>query len=135
MPYDTLGGADRAMALALGRDGAGANRAIARLAHELSLRVDTSFAVTPAWREQLRRELAREHVTVDSVQWAAASTWVNQLLEQRVATFAFGPGEARRRALAYDRQYQVADSLLRAATTARDLVFRVGATAATKGGA
>ena len=135
VPYDTLGGADRAMALALGRDGAGANRAIARLAHELSLRVDTSFAVTPAWREQLRRELAREHVAVDSVQWAAAATWVNQLLEQRVATFAFGPGEARRRALAYDRQYQVADSLLRAATTARDLVFRVGATAATKGGA
>jgi carboxyl-terminal processing protease len=135
VPYDTLAGADRAMAVALGRDGANAGRAIARLAHELSLHVDSTFTVTPAWREQLRRELAHEHVAVDSTEWAAASTWVNQLLEQRVATFAFGPGEARRRALAYDRQYQVADSLLRAATSAKDLVFRVGMTAASRGGA
>jgi carboxyl-terminal processing protease len=125
--YDTLTGADRAVALRLGRSGADANRAITRLAHELSVGVDSTFVVTPAWREALRRALAHEHVAVDSAEWAAAAPWVTQLLEQRVAGFAFGPGEARRRALAHDRQYQAADSLLHAATSARDLVLRVGA--------
>jgi carboxyl-terminal processing protease len=125
--YDTLTGPERATALQLGRDGASVNRALARVAHHLSLQVDTTFTVTPAWRETLRRALVQEKVAVDSAQWEAASPYVSQLLEQRVATFAFGPGEARRRALARDRHYQVADSLLRAATSARDLVFRVGA--------
>ncbi len=122
--YDTLGGADRTMALQLGRDGAGVNRALQRVAQRLSLTIDTTFVVTDAWREALRQALLRERVRVDSTAWAAAAPWVTQLLEQRVATFAFGPGEARRRALAHDRQYLVADSLLRSATSARDLVFR-----------
>ena len=41
--------------------------------------------------------------------------------EQRVASVAFGRGLADRRALADDRQYIVADSLLRAARSARGL--------------
>jgi len=131
---DTLAGADRELAIRLGRDGDNATRAIVRVAHQLSIGVDTSFRVTAAWRETLRRELAHEKVPVDSAQWAAAAPWVTQLLEQRIATFAFGPGEARRRALAHDRQYMVADSLLHAATSAKDLVFRVGATTARREG-
>jgi hypothetical protein len=103
-----------------------------RVAHHLSIGVDTSFQVTAAWRETLRQELTRAHVGIDSAQWVAASPWVTQILEQRIATFAFGPGEARRRALSHDRQYMVADSLLRAASSAKDLVFKAGTATAVK---
>ena len=48
---------------------------------------------------------------------------MDRLLAQRVASFAFGRALADRRALADDRQYFVADSLLRAARSARGLVL------------
>jgi hypothetical protein len=134
IPYDTLGTSEQVVARELAASGADATRAIVRFAHQLSLDVDTTFQVTPAWREGLRRALGSEHVVVDSARWSAAAPYVTQILEQQVATFAFGPGEARRRALVRDRQYQVADSLIRAAASAHDLVFRSAPIAKREGG-
>jgi carboxyl-terminal processing protease len=134
--YDTLAGADLLVARELAAGGTEANRALIRFAHALSLDVDTTFQVTPAWREALRRTLATggAHLVVDSARWSAAAPLVTQILEQQVATFAFGPGEARRRALTRDRQYIVADSLIRAASSARDLVFHAPAVSGKRDG-
>jgi carboxyl-terminal processing protease len=123
---DSITGAERQLAEELGQSGDSVAAALARVAHRLSIGVDTTFRVTAREREELRRELQRVAVRVDPARWSAAETWVTRLLEQRIASYAFGSVEARRRALPFDRQYLVADSLLRAATSARDLVFRMG---------
>jgi carboxyl-terminal processing protease len=112
--YDTLPSAERDVAVRLRRGGDRAADAIARVALRLSRGADTAFRVTPAWRAALRGELAAAGVAVDSAAWERGAPYVTRLLEQRVADFAFGAAAARRRALAHDRHYLVADSILRA---------------------
>jgi carboxyl-terminal processing protease len=90
VPYDTLGGADREMALRLRRDAGVVSDAMTRVAHRLSVGADTGFRVTPAWRDALHRELAARGVQVDSAQWVAGGRYVDRLLEQRVADFVAG---------------------------------------------
>jgi carboxyl-terminal processing protease len=126
VPYDTLGGADREMALRLRRDAGVVSDAMTRVAHRLSVGADTGFRVTAAWRDALHRELAARGVQIDSAQWVAGGRYVDRLLEQRVADFVAGQSLARRRALAYDRQYQTADSLLRASGFSNGVLRRPG---------
>jgi carboxyl-terminal processing protease len=125
VPYDTLGGGDRDIALRFRREGAPVGDAFTRVAHRLAQGADSTFRITPEWRDELRRELASRGVVIDEVQWTAGQRYVDRILEQRVADFVAGQGLARRRALAYDRQYQAADSLLRASGFGADLVRRV----------
>jgi carboxyl-terminal processing protease len=117
---DTLAGAPRAVAAALGRRPEAAGRALAVAAYGLARGVRTPAEVRAgaAWRQTLRDALVREGVAVDAAAWDAAAPWVARLLEREVADFAFGPAAARARDLAADRQYQAADSLLRAARPA-----------------
>ena len=126
VPYDTLAGAEREIALRFRRDGAAVSEALSRVAHRLAVGADSGFRVTPAWRETLRAEFASRGVPFDSAQWAAGARYVDRILEQRVADFVAGQSLARRRALAHDRQYQTADSLLRASGFSRELVRRQG---------
>ena len=71
----------------------------------------------------MRAALAAAGTTIEDSLWQGGTRFVDRVLEQRVASFAFGRGLADRRALADDRQYIVADSLLRAARSARGLVM------------
>ena len=119
--YDTLTTVEQRVAGRLAR-GARSGQVLANVTHALSVGVDSAFRVTPEWRERLRRELAAGGVAIDSTDWAGAAPYVTRLLEGRIAEFAFGRAESRRRALASDRQYVVADSLLRAARTPAELI-------------
>jgi carboxyl-terminal processing protease len=121
---DTLVGGERQLALALAQAGPRVAPALARATARLARGVDSTFRVTPAWRDTLRAELARGGVRIAPAVWDGGAPFVDRLLEQRVADFAFGPALAGRRALAYDRSFQLADSLLRTARSGRDLVLR-----------
>jgi carboxyl-terminal processing protease len=115
---DTLTTVEQRVARQLAR-GARSGDVLQRLTYELSQGVDSTFRVTPAWRDRLHRELSAAGVSIDSADWAGAAPYVTRLLEGRVAEFAFGRPESRRRALSDDRQYLVADSLLRVGATPR----------------
>jgi len=127
VPYDTLAGGERDMAIRLRRDGAAVAEALTRTAFRLAARSDSTFRVTSEWREELRRELTSRGVRIEEVLWTSGVPYLDRLLEQRVADFVAGQGLARRRALAHDRQYQIADSLLRASGFSGDLVRRTPA--------
>ena len=113
---DTLQGAERALARALAREGARVTPALARIAVRLGREVasapEATFRLPADARAQLRAELSRAGVTVSDTVWNSGAPYLTRLLEQRVADFAYGQAAARRRALAFDRPYQVADSLL-----------------------
>ena len=123
---DTLTADERALAKRiLGGDKSSdaINRVTFRLARQLASRGDSSFAVQPAWRDSLRTALAAVGTTVEDSVWRHGQRFVDRILEQRVASFGFGRALADRRALADDRQYFVADSLLRHARSAKSLVM------------
>ncbi|MGZ8455936.1 MAG: S41 family peptidase [Gemmatirosa sp.] len=109
---DTLTTVEQRVARQLAR-GARSADVLQRLTYELAQGADSAFRVTPAWRDRFHRELASAGVSIDAADWAGAAPYVTRLLEGRVAEFAFGRAESRRRALADDRQYIVADSVLR----------------------
>jgi hypothetical protein len=60
-------------------------------------------------------------VTVDQKDWDASARYVDRLLEQRVARFAFGDSAAKRRDLAYDAPLRKAIDLLDKGTTQKEL--------------
>ena len=79
-----------------------------------------------AYLAPFRRWLERDTVTEIIVN-RPGEVWIEDAETpgmQRVADFAFGPALARRRSLATDRQYQAADSLLRATNFSGELVRR-----------
>jgi carboxyl-terminal processing protease len=123
---DTLSASERAIARQLlnGTTSSDAiNRVTFRLARRLAAAGDSAFVVAPEWRDTLRVALTAAGTTVEDSLWRSGQRFVDRLLEQRVASFAFGRALADRRALVDDRQYIVADSLLRAARSARGLVL------------
>jgi carboxyl-terminal processing protease len=116
---DTLTDAERALRAELvGATGAPTGEVLSRYALDLAGEgVPRSFAVAPAWRDELFRRLTAAGVRVTRPTYDAAPRYVELLLEQRVARLAFGAAEARRRELAADTQFRVAYELLRRAPT------------------
>ena len=97
---------------------------------ELSKTVDKDFAVQPQWREELLRRLQAKGVTIDRKDYDASARYVDRLLEQRVARFAFGDSAAKRRDLPYDAPLRKAIDLLDKGTTQKELFAIASAEAA-----
>jgi carboxyl-terminal processing protease len=127
---DTSTTDERALArrmLGTTKAGDAVNRTTMRLARAVAARGDTAFAVPAAWRDSLRTALSAAGADIDDLAWRRGQRFVDRVLLQRVTSFAFGRAAAEQRALAEDRQFQVADSLLRHAKSARGLVLERGA--------
>jgi len=88
---------------------------------QLSKGIGTNFTVQPQWRDELLRRLEAKGVTIDRKDWDASARYVNRLLEQRVARFAFGDSTAKRRDLPYDAPLRRAIELLDRGTTQKEL--------------
>jgi carboxyl-terminal processing protease len=88
---------------------------------ELSKTIDKDFKVQPQWREEMLRRLQAKGVTVDRKDWDASARYVDRLLEQRVARFAFGDSAAKRRDLPYDAPLRKAIDLLDKGSTQKEL--------------
>ena len=72
-------------------------------------------------RDELLRRLQAKGVTVDRKEWDASARYIDRLLEQRVARFAFGDSAAKRRDLPYDAPLRKAIELLDRGTTQKEL--------------
>jgi hypothetical protein len=97
---------------------------------ELSKKVDKDFTVPPQWREELLRRLQAKGVVIDRKDYDGSARYVDRLLEQRVARFAFGDSAAKRRDLPYDAPLRKAIDLLDKGTTQKELFALASAEAA-----
>jgi len=97
---------------------------------ELSKTVNKDFTVPPQWREELMRRLQAKGVVIDRKDYDASARYVDRLLEQRVARFAFGDSAAKRRDLPYDAPLRKAIDLLDKGTTQKELFALASAEAA-----
>lgn len=99
---------------------------------ELKSRVTPDFQVQPAWREEFYRRLVGRGVDLDRAVYDAGSSFVDRLLEDRVARLAFGDAEAKRRGLRDDAPLRKAIELLRTGRD-QDEIFARAAAAASRG--
>jgi len=98
---------------------------------ELSKSIGKDFAVQPGWRQELLRRLEAKGVVIDRKDYEASARYVDRLLEQRVARFAFGDSAAKRRDLPYDAPLRKAIDILDKSTTQKEL-FAIASTEAAR---
>jgi carboxyl-terminal processing protease len=122
---DTLAGAERALAVALGPRAGEFNAAMQEMAVDRAPGLPEGFRATPEWRADLYARLAKRGVTVDRRTWDAGSTLIDRVIEDRVSGYAFGQAAAFRRGVARDAQLQAALRVLRGAATQTEALARV----------
>ncbi|MEO7965358.1 MAG: S41 family peptidase [Gemmatimonadaceae bacterium] len=82
---------------------------------------NANFKVDPTWREELYTRLKKKGVDIDPKLYEGAKTYVDRIIEGRVARLAFGDSTARRHSLDDDTQLQKAIEILKKGTNQKDL--------------
>ncbi len=113
IPSDTITTPEQAFLRALAPKSRESYRALFDLAVSLKRQVRSDFTVTPAWREDFYQRLGKVGAPVTRAQFDAAEPLVDRLLEQQVASLAFGDSSAFRRNARVDAQLQRALELLK----------------------
>ena len=124
---DTLTSAEQVLAKALAPKSQDVYITIADYALELSRGATTSFRPQPEWRDELYRRLTAKGVVLDRPQYDAASSYVDRLLEQRVARFVGGDSTAKRRDLAFDPALRKTLALMQKSASQKDLLLLAAA--------
>jgi carboxyl-terminal processing protease len=117
VPADTITTAEQGFLRALGPKARESYRALYDLALELKPALPPTFAVQPEWREDFYHRLETVGAPITRTQFDAARPLVDRLIEQQVATIAFGDSSAFRRMSRTDAQLRRAVDLLKNATT------------------
>ena len=99
---------------------------------ELRDRVAPNFAVTPAWRTELRRRLDAAGVKIDTHFDSVAAALFTSELDRRVARRAFGEAEAKKRTIDDDHPLRRAIELLQRSRSQRELLRIASATTTRK---
>jgi carboxyl-terminal processing protease len=131
VPDDTLTSAEQHLAKSLATKQQDFYTTYYDYSLELSKNVDKDFKLQPQWRNELLRRLEAKGVTIDRKDWDASGRYVDRLIEQRVARFAFGDSAAKRRDLAYDAPLRKAIELLDKGSTQKEL-FALASTEAAR---
>jgi carboxyl-terminal processing protease len=119
---DTLTAAEQQFLRALTPKSQQVYLSLYRYAFELKDGVTPHFTATRAWRDEFYRRLTQEAgIELDRATFDAAAPYVNELLENRVARFAFGDSTARRRQVDQDAQLRRALEMLRTGRSQREL--------------
>ena len=121
---DTLTGAEQAFVKVMAPKSQQLYLTLYRYAFELRGGVKPDFTVQPAWRDEFYRRLTAAGVTVDRATYDSARSYVDEMIGNRVAHFAFGDSTVRRRAVRGDVQLVRAMALLREGQSQKDL-FRL----------
>ncbi len=124
---DTLEGAELELLRALNQSPREVSEAVSELALEWARAVRPDFRSTAAWREALYAAIRKRGVGVERVEFDAGASFVDRMLENRVATLAFGDSAAFRRSVPLDNQLARALQVLRGARTQREALARVAA--------
>jgi carboxyl-terminal processing protease len=125
---DTLTAAEQTFAKAVAPKGQDFFTALNDYSVELAKSVKPTFTVEPAWNAEFYNRLQSRGVPVDRKTYDAASRYVNRLLDQRIAHYAYGDSTAKRRDLAYDAPLRKAIDLLDKGGSQRDLFAMAGET-------
>jgi carboxyl-terminal processing protease len=118
---DTLSSAEQRLAKALAAKQQEVYTTIYDYSLELSKQIPKDFVVSPAWRAEFLRRIEAKGVTVDHSDYEASSRYIDRLLDQRVARFAFGDSVAKKRDLVFDAPLRKAIDLLDRGQTQKDL--------------
>jgi carboxyl-terminal processing protease len=83
--------------------------------------VSSTFTVQPAWRDELFRRLRDKGVDVSKTEWDAGREYVDRVLSNWLARFAFGDSTAKRVAVRDDNQLLAAIDLIKRGRTQKEL--------------
>ena len=119
---DTLNAAEQAFVKAIVPHSQDVYLTLFDYAFELKEQVAPDFVVTEAWRDEFFRRLQERGIEIDRELYDGAASYVDRLIEDRVARLAFGDDEAKRRALRDDAPLVRALDLLGAGWTQDDLL-------------
>jgi carboxyl-terminal processing protease len=125
VPADTLTTVELRFLRALAPQSQSSYAALNDYALELKRAVRPDFTVRPEWRNEWRSRMVAAGVTVPAAQYDSAQRLVDRMLEQRVATLAFGDSSAFRRSARDDSQLQRALTLLKDGKTQAALFAQV----------
>jgi carboxyl-terminal processing protease len=118
---DTVDEAEREFSRVVGQKGPQVYVAIYDQAIAVKDAVAPDFTVRPEWRTRLYDRLRTAGIDVTQEQFDAATPLMDRLLEQRIASLAFGDSAAFRRAVPLDPQVTAAIDLLQQGRTQKDL--------------
>ena len=128
---DTLTTAEQTLAKALAAKSQDVYVVLYDYALELSKKVPRNFQITQPEIDEFYNRIKAKGVDVDKQQWDAGRRYIARTLDQRVARFAFGDAEAKRRDLQYDAPLRKAIDALEHGQTQKDLFAIAGTQAAT----
>jgi carboxyl-terminal processing protease len=129
VPDDTLSAAEQEFLRSLAPKAQAFVTTLNQYAFELKSSAGPTFAVTPAWRTELRRRLNAAGVPVDAKYEPAATKILDRELDRRVARLVLGDAGAKARTIGDDHQLARALQLLSVARTQEQL-FAAGKAAA-----
>ena len=118
---DTMDAPEREFSRLAGSKGPQVYVSVYDQAIALKDRATPDFTVTDAWRDELFERLQAADVPVTREQFDAARPLIDRMLEQRVASLAFGDSAAFRRMAPRDAHVRAAVELLRQGRTQQDL--------------
>lgn len=118
---DTLSSAEQHLAREFAPKSRQTRTALFDVARGLRSTVRGNFVVLPEWRAAFYDQLRAAGVDVDRATFDAAEPWVDRLLEQQIATLAFGDSSAFRRAAPSDAPLQRALTMLEHVSTQSQL--------------
>ena len=127
IPYDTLTSAEQKLARALSSKQQESYVTLYQYGSELKGKVKPDFEVTPEMKEEFYARLQKKGVNIDRKDWDAGLTYVDRLLDNRIARFAFGDSTAKRRDLHDDPQLRKALELLKRGQSQKDLLAMAAA--------
>ena len=118
---DTIDSQAQALARALAPKSQEAYLALYDLATAVRPGLSPAFTVPPEWRADFYRRLEAHGVHVEQKVFDSAHTYVDRLIEQRVARLAFGDSTARRHSMDDDSPLRRALELLRGGHTQAEM--------------
>jgi carboxyl-terminal processing protease len=123
---DTLSTPEQTFAKAIAPKGQDFITVLTDYSMELAKTAPSSFTVQSAWTNEFYNRLQAKGVTVDRKTFDGAARYVNRMLDQRVAHYAFGDSAAKRRDLPYDAPLRKAIELLDKGGSQRELFAAAG---------
>ncbi len=126
VPEDTLTTAEQLFAKTIAPKSQDFFTVLSDYSMELAKTATPTFAVQPAWSNELFNRLQAKGVISDRKIYDGAGRYVDRLIEQRVAHFVGGDSTAKKRDLRYDAPLRRAIDLLDKGASQRDLFAMAG---------
>jgi carboxyl-terminal processing protease len=123
---DTLTTAEQQFNKAIAPKGQDFRTVITDYSMQLAKTVTPTYAVQPAWVNELYTRLEAKGVINDRKLYDGANRYIARFLDQNISHYAFGDSTAKRRDLAYDAPLRRSIDLLQTSSSQRDVFAAAG---------